>query len=169
LHLLSEPPADSKAGPAGEAASAHSSWDPPKPSDFRVVKLLNSGGFGAVFLVEDERSHTFFAAKVIKRDGGLRRLSSFLRERNILALSSSCPFVSKLYYSFATASHLFLIMEFLPGGDCFSLLQRQGRLPLELAKHYAAELVLAISHLHSLGVMHRDIKPDNVSITRSLI
>ena len=64
-------------------------------------------------------------------------------------------------------NNFFLVMEFANGGDCFSLLQNLGCLPQDGARQYIAELILAVEYLHSMGIVHRDIKPDNVGFERS--
>ena len=79
--------------------------------------------------------------------------------------SAACPFVVKLFYSFQSRAHLYLVMEFVNSGDLFSLLKNVGYLEEELAVTYVAEISVALEYLHlSLGVVHRDLKPDNVLI-----
>lgn len=104
--------------------------------------------------------------QVLSKVDTLRKnqLANVLAEQSILA-SANNPFVVKLYYSFTSENHLYLVMEFVNGGDLFSLLQGVGRLDEAIARAYIAELCLALHYLHeTLGVVHRDIKPDNVLI-----
>ena len=85
-------------------------------------------------------------------------------ERNILAFASN-DFVVKMYYSFQSEKNLYMVMEFLNGGDCFSLLREVTYFDEELARQFVAETVLALKYLHEIGVVHRDMKPDNMLIS----
>lgn len=84
-----------------------------------------------------------------------------LTERHILAQLSH-PLISKLYYAFSTESHLFLVMEYFSGGDLASVIKKIKRLSVDAAQFYAAQLVLAVEHMHKNSFVHRDIKPDNI-------
>merc|ERR1719197_782979 len=84
-------------------------------------------------------------------------------ERNIMA-ASQCPYVVKLFYAFQSETHLYLVMEYLIGGDCASLLENVGYFDEPMARTYIAETIMAIAYLHSLGIVHRDVKPDNLLI-----
>eukprot|EP01090_Pellita_catalonica_P019047 TRINITY_DN632_c0_g1_i1.p1 TRINITY_DN632_c0_g1~~TRINITY_DN632_c0_g1_i1.p1 ORF type:complete len:389 (-),score=39.90 TRINITY_DN632_c0_g1_i1:78-1193(-) len=88
---------------------------------------------------------------------------NILLEQKIMQVASS-PFVVRMYYSFHTQHHLFLVMEFMPGGDCYTLLRVMTKLPESMARMYIAETVLALEYLHSKGIVHRDLKPDNMLI-----
>ncbi|RCN30398.1 hypothetical protein ANCCAN_23828 [Ancylostoma caninum] len=85
-------------------------------------------------------------------------------ERDILTMADN-PFVVSFYGSFETRHHLCMLMEYVEGGDCAALLKSAGTLPIDLARLYVAETVLAIEYLHSYGIVHRDLKPDNLLIT----
>jgi len=86
-------------------------------------------------------------------------------ERNILAYTSN-PYVVKMYYSFQSKDYLYIVMEYLSGGDVFSLLQNLGYMTVDMARMYIAETVLALEYLHGLGIVHRDLKPDNQMIDK---
>src|SRR5262249_15137471 len=73
-------------------------------------------------------------------------------------------FVAKLYWTFSSKDYLYLVMEYLNGGDCASLVKVLGGLPEDWAKKYIAEVVLGVEHLHGRGIVHRDLKPDNLLI-----
>ena len=77
------------------------------------------------------------------------------------------PFIVKLQYAFQTDTKLYLIMEFINGGEIFYHLKRESRFVEERARFYAAEIVLALEHLHSLGILYRDLKPENILIDQS--
>lgn len=82
-------------------------------------------------------------------------------ERNIL-VDVEHPFIVKLHYAFQTAGKLYLILDFLRGGDLFSRLSKEVMFTEEDVKFYLAELALALNHLHSLGIIYRDLKPENI-------
>lgn len=85
-------------------------------------------------------------------------------ERDILSFADN-PFVVSMCCSFETRKHLCLVMEYVEGGDCATLLKTIGPLPSDMARFYFAETVLAVEYLHSYGIVHRDLKPDNLLIT----
>ncbi|RVW52489.1 putative serine/threonine protein kinase IREH1 [Vitis vinifera] len=90
-------------------------------------------------------------------------VESILAERDIL-ISVRNPFVVRFFYSFTCRENLYLVMEYLNGGDLYSLLRSLGCLDEDVARIYIAEVVLALEYLHSLRVVHRDLKPDNLLI-----
>ena len=85
-------------------------------------------------------------------------------ERDVLTFADN-PFVVSMWCSFETKRHLCMVMEYVEGGDCATLLKNSGPLPFDLARLYFAETVLALEYLHSYGIVHRDLKPDNLLIT----
>ncbi len=93
-------------------------------------------------------------------------VSQVITERNALALSRS-PFCVTLYYSLQTISSVYLVMEFMEGGDLKSLLAVYGFFDEAAARFYCAEVCLALEYLHSHGIVHRDIKPDNMLVDAS--
>jgi len=82
-------------------------------------------------------------------------------EREILGMAQ-CPFVVEMHYAFQTPEKLYLVMDFLNGGELFFHMQREGFFDERRIQFYAAELVLALDYLHSIGVVYRDLKPENV-------
>lgn len=93
-------------------------------------------------------------------------VSQVITERNALALSRS-PFCVTLFYSLQTNSSIYLVMEYMVGGDLKSLLAMYGYFDESAAKFYSAEICLALQYLHCHGIVHRDIKPDNMLVSAS--
>ncbi|XP_071996887.1 microtubule-associated serine/threonine-protein kinase 1-like [Engystomops pustulosus] len=137
----------------------------PCKSDFRTAKLISSGAFGAVYLVRHRETRKIYAMKKMDRQKlNPRRLARAYLERDILTFANS-PFVVSMSGSFATELHLCMVMEYVGGGDCRSLLMTRRPLSVTLARMYFAEVVLGVEYLHSYGVVHRDLKPENLLIT----
>lgn len=137
-------------------------------TDFEIKCIIGRGHFGEVHLVKEKHSGDLYAMKIVKKqfDVSTTRNISYEEERNIMATSRSV-WLTTLKYAFQDDATLFFVMEYLPGGDLFGLLYRQGgSLPESAATFYIGELVLALNDLHEMGYVHRDIKPDNVLIDR---
>ncbi|KAJ1435240.1 kinase-like domain-containing protein [Ochromonadaceae sp. CCMP2298] len=139
-----------------------------KLSNFKFRKELGRGAFGRVLLAESKADGKLFALKIIPkknmRSSDKRQAKA---ERDILhsmAQKAPHPFTSGLKFAFQSENNLYLGMDFIPGGNLRELIKRFKFLPEDWVRFYAAELVLAISHLHSLNVLYRDIKPHNVMI-----
>ena len=131
--------------------------------DFEFIKPISKGAFGSVYLVQKVKTLDFFALKAIRKNTLEMKKNVLKMERNML-IKMSNPFVVKIYYCFQSKTHVFLAMEYLPGGDLFSLLQNVGSLSDADCRSYVADMVLAIEYVHSLDIVHRDIKPDNFLI-----
>ncbi|XP_051139448.1 probable serine/threonine protein kinase IRE4 isoform X2 [Andrographis paniculata] len=133
--------------------------------DFEIIKPISRGAYGKVFLARKRATGDLFAIKALKKLDMLRKndIDRILAERNIL-ITVRNPFVVRFFYSFTSTDNLYLVMEYLNGGDLFSLLKKVGCLDEAIARTYVAELVLALEYLHSLGIVHRDLKPDNILI-----
>ncbi|XP_074098538.1 microtubule-associated serine/threonine (MAST) protein kinase dop isoform X1 [Cotesia typhae] len=138
----------------------------PCESDYEVVKLISNGAYGAVYLVKEKTTRQRFALKKINKNNLMLRnqVDQVFAERDIMSFTDN-PFVVSMYCSFETKKHLCLVMEYVEGGDCASLLKNIGPLPPDMARFYFAETVLAVEYLHSYGIVHRDLKPDNLLIT----
>ncbi|XP_052874812.1 probable serine/threonine protein kinase IREH1 isoform X2 [Gossypium arboreum] len=142
-----------------------SSKDRTSIDDFEIIKPISRGAFGRVFLTKKRTTGDLFAIKVLKKADMIRKnaVESILAERDIL-ISVRNPFVVRFFYSFTCRENLYLVMEYLNGGDLYSLLRNLGCLDEEVARVYIAEVVLALEYLHSQHVVHRDLKPDNLLI-----
>uniref|UniRef100_A0AAR2KQW7 non-specific serine/threonine protein kinase n=1 Tax=Pygocentrus nattereri TaxID=42514 RepID=A0AAR2KQW7_PYGNA len=138
----------------------------PLESDFETIKLISNGAYGAVYLVRHKETRQRFAMKKINRQNLILRnqIQQVFVERDILTFAEN-PFVVSMFCSFETRRHLCMVMEYVEGGDCANLLKNMGPLPVDMARMYFAETVLALEYLHSYGIVHRDLKPDNLLIT----
>ncbi|XP_047339412.1 probable serine/threonine protein kinase IREH1 isoform X2 [Impatiens glandulifera] len=143
----------------------HPSKDRTSIDDFEIIKPISRGAFGRVFLAKKRTTGDLFAIKVLRKADMIRKnaVESILAERDIL-ISVQNPFVVRFFYSFTCRENLYLVMEYLNGGDLYSLLRNLGCLDEDVARVYIAEVVLALEYLHSLHVVHRDLKPDNLLI-----
>ncbi|KAG5891958.1 hypothetical protein JTB14_002229 [Gonioctena quinquepunctata] len=135
------------------------------PSQFELLKVLGEGSFGKVFLarkVVGTDAGTLYAMKVLKKATlKVRDRYRTKMERNIL-VEVEHPFIVKLHYAFQTEGKLYLILDFLRGGDLFSRLSKEVMFTEEDVKFYLAELALALNHLHTIGIIYRDLKPENI-------
>uniref|UniRef100_A0A8C1DLN0 Ribosomal protein S6 kinase n=2 Tax=Cyprinus carpio TaxID=7962 RepID=A0A8C1DLN0_CYPCA len=135
------------------------------PSQFELLKVLGQGSYGKVFLVRKIRGSDtgqLYAMKVLKKATlKVRDRVRSKMERDILA-EVNHPFIVKLHYAFQTEGKLYLILDFLRGGDLFTRLSKEVMFTEEDVKFYLAELALALDHLHSLGIIYRDLKPENI-------
>jgi len=137
---------------------------------FELLRVLGQGSFGKVFLVrkvQGKDTGTLYAMKVLKK--ATLKVRDRVRtklERNILA-DVNHPFIVKLQYAFQTEGKLYLILDFLRGGDLFTRLSKEVMFTEEDVKFYLAELALALNHLHSVGIIYRDLKPENILLDSS--
>ncbi|XP_040193943.1 ribosomal protein S6 kinase alpha-1 isoform X2 [Rana temporaria] len=134
-------------------------------SHFVLLKVLGQGSFGKVFLVRKitpPDNNQLYAMKVLKKATlKVRDRVRTKMERDILA-EVHHPFVVRLHYAFQTEGKLYLILDFLRGGDLFTRLSKEVMFTEEDVKFYLAELALGLDHLHSLGIIYRDLKPENI-------
>ncbi|GAU43823.1 hypothetical protein TSUD_399150 [Trifolium subterraneum] len=135
--------------------------------DFELLTMIGKGAFGEVRVCKEKTTDHVYAMKKLKKSEMLRRgqVEHVKAERNLLAeVDSNC--IVKLYYSFQDEEYLYLIMEYLPGGDMMTLLMRKDTLTEDEARFYVGETVLAIESIHEHNYIHRDIKPDNLLLDR---
>ncbi|KAK4273031.1 hypothetical protein QN277_021504 [Acacia crassicarpa] len=135
--------------------------------DFELLTMIGKGAFGEVRICREKTTGSVYAMKKLKKSEMLRRgqVEHVRAERNLLAeVDSNC--IVKLYCSFQDDEYLYLIMEYLPGGDMMTLLMRKDTLTEDEARFYVAETVLAIESIHKHNYIHRDIKPDNLLLDK---
>ncbi|KAJ7684022.1 hypothetical protein B0H17DRAFT_1073288 [Mycena rosella] len=139
--------------PRAPSIAPISRTSPTSIKDFDIIKPISKGAFGSVFLAKKK-------ADMIAKN----QITNVKAERMILMKQAESPFVAKLYFTFQSKENLYLVMEYLNGGDCAALIKSLGSLPEEWTKNYIAEVVLGLEYLHQRGVVHRDLKPDNLLI-----
>ncbi|KAL8158346.1 uncharacterized protein LOC141675803 [Apium graveolens] len=135
--------------------------------DFEPLTMIGKGAFGEVRICKEKTTGHVYAMKKLKKSEMLRRgqVEHVKAERNLLAeVDSNC--IVKLYCSFQDEENLYLVMEYLPGGDMMTLLMRKDTLTEDEARFYVGETVLAIESIHKHNYIHRDIKPDNLLLDR---
>ncbi|KAI7754372.1 hypothetical protein M8C21_025604 [Ambrosia artemisiifolia] len=135
--------------------------------DFEPLTMIGKGAFGEVRICREKTTRNVYAMKKLKKSEMLRRgqVEHVKAERNLLAeVDSNC--IVKLYCSFQDEEYLYLIMEYLPGGDMMTLLMRKDTLTEDEARFYVGETVLAIESIHKHNYIHRDIKPDNLLLDK---
>ncbi|KAF2187129.1 putative response regulator receiver RIM15p [Zopfia rhizophila CBS 207.26] len=139
---------------------------PPSIKDFEIIKPISKGAFGSVYLAKKKSTGEYYAIKVLKKADMVAKnqVTNVKAERAIMMWQGESDFVAKLYWTFSSKDYLYLVMEYLNGGDCASLIKVLGALPEDWAKKYLAEVVLGVEHLHGRGIVHRDLKPDNLLI-----
>ncbi|EFW22316.1 serine threonine protein kinase [Coccidioides posadasii str. Silveira] len=138
----------------------------PSIKDFEIIKPISKGAFGSVYLSKKKTTQEYFAIKVLKKADMVAKnqVTNVKAERAIMMWQGESDFVAKLYWTFASKDYLYLVMEYLNGGDCATLIKQLEGLPEEWAMRYTAEVILGVEHLHSRGIVHRDLKPDNLLI-----
>ncbi|KAL6069566.1 AGC protein kinase [Balamuthia mandrillaris] len=132
-------------------------------NDFEIMAVIGKGSFGKVLLVRKKDNRQIYAMKILRKEAVVARkqVAHTRAEKSILQRVQH-PFIVKLHYAFQTEEKLYMVMDFVNGGELFYHLKRTGRFDEERVRFYAAEIVSALSHLHSLGIVYRDLKPENI-------
>lgn len=146
-------------------------WENPPPStvvldDFDRMRTLGTGSFGRVMLVQHKDNKQYYAMKILDKLKvvKLKQVEHTLNEKRILA-AISFPFLVNLEFSFKDNSYLYMVLEFINGGEMFSHLRKSGRFNENHSRFYASQVVLGFEYLHHLELVYRDLKPENILIT----
>lgn len=157
---------------ASEFAKTESNLKRAKRRKFRVeqfekIKQIGRGAFGDVWLVRHREDNQIHAMKILQKYELItkKQIINALTERDLMTHSDN-PFIVHLFYSFSDCMNLYFVMEFQPGGDLMSLLIKRGVLTETETRFFIAETLLAIHYIHKAGFIHRDIKPDNLLLTK---
>ncbi|KAI2639684.1 Pkinase-domain-containing protein [Hypomontagnella submonticulosa] len=136
-------------------------------TDFDLLRTLGTGSFGRVHLVQSKHNQRFYAIKVLKKAQvvKMKQVEHTNDERRMLG-EVKHPFLITLWGTFQDPRNLYMVMDFVEGGELFSLLRKSGRFPNPVAKFYAAEVTLALEYLHSRNIIYRDLKPENLLLDR---
>jgi len=135
----------------------------PTIDDFLLIRVIGKGSFGKVILVRKKATGRLYAMKVLRKpDVVLRKQVEHTKtERRVLGKSGG-NFIVRLHSAFQTAQKLYLVLDYCPGGELFFHLSRAGKFTEDMTRFYAAEVTLALEHLHAHNVVYRDMKPENV-------
>lgn len=139
----------------------------PCANDFESIAQIGQGAYGEIYLVKHGLSKKICALKVIPKRFTLHAYQrlSLLVERDILAMSNS-PHLVQVMYSFQDDENLYMAMEYVPGGDFRTFLNSHPPLDIDSIQFFFAEMIISVGVLHSLGYIHRDVKPENFLITK---
>mmetsp|Transcript_13186 Transcript_13186/g.11268 ORF Transcript_13186/g.11268 Transcript_13186/m.11268 type:complete len:324 (+) Transcript_13186:505-1476(+) len=129
--------------------------------------LLGQGSFGEVYLVEKVDNKKLYAMKVLRKNNirSDKILRYTLNERTIMGMFDH-PFIMKLHSAFQTDENLYLVMDYISGGDLGGIIAKKVRLNENIARIYAAEVILAIEALHEKNIVYRDLKPENLLVDK---
>ncbi|KAJ1971095.1 hypothetical protein H4R35_005469 [Dimargaris xerosporica] len=136
--------------------------------DFLVLRLIGRGAYGKVFLVQHKASGQYFAMKTVHKGrlAQCERDVAFTKAERTILEDVKHPFIVQLFYAFQTETKLYLILEYVSGGELFHHMNTERLFTERVARFFVAELVLALEHLHALGIIYRDLKPENCLIDR---
>lgn len=130
--------------------------------DYNLIEMLGKGSFGVVLLAEEKSTNKRYAIKVLQKRKIIQNYEqNIMAEKKVLILAAQHPFLVALHSSFQSRGHLFFVMEYVNGHNLLFHI-RNDRFDEKRATFYAAEVTLALQFLHRHGVIHRDLKPDNV-------
>lgn len=137
-----------------------STW---KLSDFELKETLGTGTFGRVRLCRHKLSNRFFALKILKKKElfRMKQIDHAVQESSLLS-DVKHPFIVTLFRGFMDDDRLYLLLEYIVGGELFSHLRKAGKFPNDVAKFYSAQVLLAVEYLHSKDIIYRDLKPENL-------
>ena len=131
--------------------------------DFKLIATIGKGAFGKVKFVKYLRDGKYYAMKVLKKDliRRTKQIDHTKSEKRIMQLIDN-EFIVKLFFSFQSADRLYMVMEFMQGGELFFHLKQQRKFDEDRTRLYACEIIVALEHLHKNQIIYRDLKPENI-------
>lgn len=135
--------------------------------EFALQRTLGTGSFGRVLLAQHRQTGAFYALKKLRKSEVIRlkQVEHTNSERSLLGRARGHPFLAQLQATGQDRAHLYLLLEYVGGGELFSLLRKVKTLPVFVAQFYAAQVVLAFEHLHAQDILYRDLKPENILLS----
>jgi len=172
--LATSPSVEKAKGPE-EDGDVHESWNDDilfssnnqkvTKDDFELLNVIGKGSFGKVMQVKKKDDGKIYAMKVLRKEAIIaRKQVAHTRAEKSILQKIQHPFIVRLHYAFQTKDKLYMILDYINGGELFYHLKKEGRFPENRVKFYAAEIVCAMAHLHSLQIVYRDLKPENILI-----
>jgi len=132
-------------------------------NDFELLCVLGRGAFGKVIKVKKKDDGRIYAMKILAKDMLIKqKMVTYTKSEKQILQQIDHPFIVHLRYAFQTPAKLYLVLDFLSGGELFFHLSKEVKFSTKRAKFYTAELVLALGHMHELDIIYRDIKPENI-------
>ena len=134
-------------------------------NDFEIIKTIGRGSVGKILLVKYKNTGDLYTIKSMRKDQILSEslIDSIFDEKNILS-EGQCEFILQLSFFFQSPERIYFVTPFMKGGDLYHKLKIEGNLPEDLVKFYAAQIAIALQHLHEFGIAYRDLKPENILI-----
>jgi len=133
--------------------------------DFELLKVIGKGSFGKVMQVRKKDDGQIYAMKVLRKEAIIaRKQVDHTRAEKAILQKIRHPFIVKLNFAFQTEDKLYMVLDFVNGGELFFHLKNEGKFSEERIRLYAAEISLALNHLHSMDIVYRDLKPENILI-----
>ena len=131
--------------------------------DFELLKVVGRGSFGKVMMVKKKDTNKVYAMKILKKEFVFQRKQvDHTKAEKAVLMKLNHPFIVKLHFAFQTADKLYMILDFVNGGELFYHLKNDGHFTENRAKFYAAQIATVLLHIHSLGIIYRDLKPENI-------
>lgn len=134
-----------------------------------MLDIIGTGTFGKVKLCYHQPTKQYLACKILKKKKiiKLKQVEHIMNEKKVLELIDH-PFIVKLHCTHQDEERLYMVMDYIIGGELFTHLRKAGRFPNDVSKFFAAEIVILLDYLHSKDIMYRDLKPENILIGKGI-
>eukprot|EP01121_Diplochlamys_sp_Union-15-3_P009082 TRINITY_DN2450_c0_g2_i3.p1 TRINITY_DN2450_c0_g2~~TRINITY_DN2450_c0_g2_i3.p1 ORF type:complete len:421 (-),score=96.71 TRINITY_DN2450_c0_g2_i3:80-1342(-) len=135
--------------------------------DFELLTVIGRGSFGKVMQVRKKGTNEIYALKVMRKDAIIQKKQvTHTKDEKAILQQIAHPFIVKLHYAFQTKDKLYMVLDYINGGELFFHLKKEGKFNVDRVRLYAAEIASAMAHLHSLGIVYRDLKPENILLDK---